>query len=131
MQTNAISILGSIWDIRFASGATDATFASDPTCGGYTDTSCNTIVLRDTSEYELSPCHVADISDTAMHMLRHELIHAFLYECGLADNSDWASNEEMIDWLAIQFDKLTDLFQNAEWLMNQESKGSQEAKDSE
>lgn len=44
---------------------------------------------------------------------RHELIHAFLYECGLNDSSDWARNEELIDWLAIQFPKINVLFEKA------------------
>lgn len=40
--------------------------------------------------------------------LRHELVHAFLYESGLFNNSndDWAKNEEVVDWIAIQFEKL-------------------------
>ena len=36
---------------------------------------------------------------------RHEIIHAFLYESGLASSCDWAC-EEMVDWLAIQAPKL-------------------------
>lgn len=39
--------------------------------------------------------------------------HAFLYECGLNDSSDWARNEELIDWLAIQFPKIQALFEKA------------------
>lgn len=39
------------------------------------------------------------------HTLRHEIVHAFLNESGLAENSlvsddGWASNEEMVDWIA-------------------------------
>ena len=44
---------------------------------------------------------------------QHELIHAFLYECGLNDSSDWARNEELIDWLAIQLPKINVLFEKA------------------
>lgn len=44
---------------------------------------------------------------------RHEFIHAFLYECGLNDSSDWARNEELIDWLAIQLPKINVLFEKA------------------
>ena len=47
---------------------------------------------------------------------RHELIHAFLHESGLADSSlshsaGWAKNEEMVDWMALQFPKLLLAFQ--------------------
>ena len=38
--------------------------------------------------------------------LRHEIIHAYLYECGLAQNCDWHC-EEMVDWLAFQIEKIT------------------------
>ena len=48
--------------------------------------------------------------------LRHELIHAYLAESGLwasslqYDESGWAMNEEMIDWIAIQFPKMYKTF---------------------
>ena len=43
--------------------------------------------------------------------VRHELIHAFLFEAGLAYDSlscrgSWAMNEEMIDWFARQITKI-------------------------
>lgn len=47
-------------------------------------------------------------------VLRHEIVHAFLYESGLRENSDrqiaWAENEEMVDWIAIQFPKIEKVF---------------------
>ena len=47
--------------------------------------------------------------------VRHEIIHAFLYESGLYSNSSlfehgWAENEEMIDWFAIQSPKIFKIF---------------------
>lgn len=44
---------------------------------------------------------------------RHELIHAFLFESGLAENSPWALNEELVDWFAMQFPKLAVAFEKA------------------
>lgn len=42
--------------------------------------------------------------------LRHEVLHAFLSESGLWSNSGdsqaWAMNEEMIDWIAMQWYKI-------------------------
>lgn len=46
--------------------------------------------------------------------LRHEILHAFLFESGLAENSDWAQNEELIDWFAIQAPKIMKVWQEAE-----------------
>lgn len=41
------------------------------------------------------------------------VLGATLYECGLNDSSDWARNEELIDWLAIQLPKINVLFEKA------------------
>ncbi len=46
--------------------------------------------------------------------LRHEIIHAFLYESGLAENSEWGMDETLIDWIAIQFPKLTQAFRKVD-----------------
>lgn len=53
--------------------------------------------------------------------LRHELIHAFLYESGLSassmySNAVWAENEEMVDWFAIQCPKIFTLFSELDLL---------------
>ena len=57
------------------------------------------------------------IHDTDSHrrkVLRHEIIHAFLYESGLYENSNevtaWATNEEMVDWIAMQSPKIFKVF---------------------
>lgn len=46
--------------------------------------------------------------------LRHEVIHAFLAESGLWGNSGtssaWAMNEEMVDWIAMQWPKINDVY---------------------
>lgn len=41
--------------------------------------------------------------------LRHEIIHAFLFESGIDINMQF-HNEEMVDWLAVQFPKLYKIF---------------------
>lgn len=46
--------------------------------------------------------------------MRHELIHAFLAESGLRGSTNdvqaWATNEEMVDWIAIQYPKMKKIF---------------------
>lgn len=72
---------------------------------GYCDYSTKEIIITtDTSDWE-----VDDIETTKKEILRHELIHAFLVESVLNKNCDW-HNEEMVDWLAIQFNKIKDIF---------------------
>jgi hypothetical protein len=50
------------------------------------------------------------VSDT----LRHEIIHCFLHESGVWGSSSgadsWAMNEEMVDWIAMQFPKILKVF---------------------
>ena len=41
-------------------------------------------------------------------VMRHEVIHAFFNESGL---SDYSNNEELVDWLAMQFPKMFKVFQ--------------------
>ena len=47
-------------------------------------------------------------------VLRHEITHAFLHESGLYEDSlntdAWAMNEEMVDWIALQFPKMLKAF---------------------
>ena len=43
------------------------------------------------------------------HILKHEIVHAFLNESGLNTQS-WADNEEIVDWIALQFDKIGGAF---------------------
>lgn len=58
-----------------------------------------------------------NISSSCMlkQVLRHEILHSFLFESGLDANSfkdsddsglAWALNEEMVDWFAIQSPKI-------------------------
>lgn len=42
-------------------------------------------------------------------VLRHELVHAFFHEAGL---DDYAYDETLVDFIALQFPKLSRLFKN-------------------
>ena len=49
-------------------------------------------------------------------VLRHEIIHAFLYESGLHENwthPQYGHDETYVDWIALQFDKLLKAFKEA------------------
>lgn len=45
-----------------------------------------------------------------LSVIRHELIHAFIYESGLNNENKWAKDEELVDWIALQFPKLNKCF---------------------
>lgn len=64
------------------------------TCDGYIAPEAKMIVL--------------DRNNKSMHqehVLTHEITHAFLYESGL-DVESWGTNEEVVDWIALQLNKM-------------------------
>ena len=64
------------------------------------------IIIDDGSSIEEDSLVVENYEEFQKKVLRHELLHAFLGESGLRSNSEWAENEEMIDYFAIQFEKI-------------------------
>lgn len=74
---------------------------------GYCDDTVKTIVV---DEMKPDGHSKKDLKDYQNKVMRHELIHAFLSESGLTNNSIWADNEEMVDWFAIQFPKIEKVF---------------------
>ncbi|MBO5969019.1 MAG: hypothetical protein J6S14_11045 [Clostridia bacterium] len=51
------------------------------------------------------------IAEREKLFLRHEIVHAFFNESGIRDNGahfdlSWTKNEEMVDWIAIQGEKI-------------------------
>lgn len=80
---------------------------------GYTDTSIKVCVIDNMQEEK--PDDKANLKEYRKSVIRHELIHAFLFESGL-DGVSWAPNEEMIDWIALQFPKMLKAFKEADAL---------------
>lgn len=104
-----VSVLGTPYTI-FEGNTFDFPDLHD--CDGYCDTTIKEIVVFDMSEAEGKPGAKADLNHYKRKVIRHELIHAILFESGLSNNA-WAENEELVDWIAIQFPKLEVLFQQA------------------
>lgn len=75
---------------------------------GYCDETVHLIVVD-----ELKPDQFTkhDLKNHQNKVIRHELIHAFLFESGLCECSDWAMKEEMVDFFARQFPKMKKLFE--------------------
>lgn len=87
--------------------------------GGYCDSWAKQIVVCDMSTYKGWEHELPEtIAAAEKETLRHEIVHAFLSESGLADSSlnldgAWAKNEEMVDWVAIQGPKIYKVWQEA------------------
>lgn len=81
---------------------------------GWCDTSVKELLVFN---FKQSVESVRDLAEYQRKVIRHEIIHAFLYESGLWQNSlnsgAWAKNEEMVDWLAIQAPKIFMAFREA------------------
>ena len=80
---------------------------------GFTDFHTKEIYITDDIEKETeNSCK--NLIDFKNKVMRHEIIHAFLYESGLRENSNstiaWAESEEMIDWFAIQIPKIVKVY---------------------
>lgn len=80
-------------------------------CDGFCDTSSKQIHV---TKFDKAPDSISNLKYYTSKVLRHEILHAFIYESGLSVNSlkveDWATNEEMIDWFAIQFPKIAKVY---------------------
>lgn len=106
-----INILGTEYTITVKKYEEDEAFERR-SIDGYCDSWTKQIVVCDMTthkqwQYEPQEMAVSAKKET----LRHEIIHAFLNESGLADSSvlfdgPWAKNEEMVDWFALQGPKI-------------------------
>lgn len=104
-----INILGTEYVIEHRSYKKDKRLKQ---LDGYTDISSKLIVIE--NDYEDRDLSIEKIELYKNKVLRHEIIHAFLYESGLDCNSNesyhWAENEEMVDWFAIQSPKIFKIY---------------------
>lgn len=101
-----VNVLGTEYTIKRSDKVVDSYLEN---CDGYCDHSTKTIVIDTFKNYEGQPDALGNLDDYEKKVIRHELVHAFLYESGLSANS-WAKNEEIVDWIACQFPKLQNTF---------------------
>lgn len=105
-----INILGTDYEILCSTPISDKTLEF---CAGYCDNTVKKCVINDLSSNESTPKDVGDTEEYIRRTKRHEIVHAFLSESGLDENSEWARNEELVDWIAIQGPKIWKAWQEA------------------
>lgn len=97
-----VHILGTVYTVKEQSEGENERLES---CDGYCDWTTKEIVVKREIEGTLSNMEVY-----VRKVLRHEIVHAFLLESGLHEGSapvdGWAWNEEMVDWIARQGQKI-------------------------
>ena len=104
-----IDVLGTPYTISYKTAEQDQDLKS---CDGYCDKTTKQIVVK---KYD-DNCNLGNYENYRKKVVRHELIHAFLFESGLHENfkkDEWGHDETTIDWFAVQFPKLLKAFTDA------------------
>ena len=109
----SISILGTSYTVLFDVPEEEMPEGAD----GCMDQSIKTIKI---GRFEPSRDSLKNLNEYINKVLRHEVIHAFLYESGLWNNSGsskaWGQDETITDWIAIQFPKILEVFKELDCL---------------
>ena len=104
-----IDILGTKYAIYERSKEQDS-FLNN--CDGYCDkTTKEIVIIKQSKDSELGDWEVY-----RRKILRHEIIHAFLFESGLHENwehKQYGHDETYVDWIAVQFPKMQKAFEQA------------------
>lgn len=111
VENKTLNILGENWTLTFANPLSDDPILKNN--DGYCDDTVNNIVVE---QFQIEEGCKNDLVKYAKHVVRHEIIHAFLSESGLSTCSSWACNEEMIDYFAKQIPKMMKVFKQADAL---------------
>lgn len=100
---HVVNILGQDYKIFFRNKASDPYLAE---ALGYTDFYTKEIIIADDLESYGATNDATRNKLINNHTIRHELVHAYFFESGLDGSSDYARNEELVDWIAIQLPKM-------------------------
>ena len=102
-----VDVLGVEYTIKQSDKVKDLSLEN---CDGYCDHTTKTIVIDTFKNYQGQPSALENLDDYEKKVIRHELVHAFLFESGLGACS-WAKDEEIVDWIAAQFPKMKKTFE--------------------
>lgn len=103
-----VDILGTKYSVSFIAEEKEPRLKD---CDGFCDETTKEIVVENYKRVESGNKGKLELQEKKN--LRHEIVHAFLFESGLAENSEWAYNEEMVDWIAKQGPKIIKAWQEA------------------
>ena len=101
-----VSILGTTYTIQELSVAEDISLKD---CDGYCDKTDKRIVIAKKE----ADCDLGDFEQHRKKTMRHEIIHAYFNESGLAENFEnkrYGIPETLVDWFAIQSPKIYKTF---------------------
>ena len=107
-----VSILGTTYTIQELSTAEDISLKD---CDGYCDKTDKRIVIAKKE----ADCDLGDFEQHRKKTMRHEVLHAFFNESGLAENFEnkrYGIPETLVDWFAIQSPKIYKTFEELDIL---------------
>lgn len=113
MEQQKINILGSEWGIIHTNRGEEKRLEYKD---GFCDLSVKQIVVNRYEYDDTDMDQQLDVNEVNKRVLRHEIVHAFLFESGLGDN--WkhdliGHDETVVDWIAIQGLKLYKAWEEA------------------
>ncbi len=112
MTKMKIDVLGTKYTVIITTAQKDSFLKQ---ADGYCDKTSKKIVVKDRDD----DCELEIFEVYKKTCLRHEIIHAFLFESGLHQNfhhDEWGHEETMVDWIATQFPKMVAAFKAADAL---------------
>ena len=114
-KMNELTILGSKWRVLRLPQSEDPILQD---VDGYCDWSVRKIVVCWSGPADSDTNCMEDLDAYRKKVLRHEIVHAFLKESGLMENSlestAWAQNEEMVDWFAAMGERIYEAWKEAD-----------------
>ena len=111
-KIHTVSILGTAYTIQELSVAEDISLKD---CDGYCDKTDKRIVIAKKE----ADCDLGDFEQYRKKTMRHEIVHAFFNESGLAENFEnkrYGIPETLVDWFAIQSPKIYKTFEELDIL---------------
>lgn len=107
-----IKVFGELWGVKMCELKEDSWFEENNADGRCLPFSRTITVVNAETDTRVVPVRDKQENKRAMEdTLRHEIIHAFLFEAGLNGNaivfeSGWADNEEMIEFFAWNWERI-------------------------
>lgn len=113
-----INILGTIYQAEYKDYKDDPYFEQARCCAYHNGIGKTIVVCCADTLPQRKGYPQAENEEFEKIALRHEIMHAFLYQSGLDTSSlvqdeGWAVNEEMIDWFAMQAPKIVEAYRAA------------------
>lgn len=107
-MTKQITVLGETYTIETRDAGSDEFLSRSD---GYTDRSIRTIVLAEIDDRVT----LDDKKRYQAEVLRHEIVHAFVAECGIQNLTDYGHDDDegVVDWFARMGPKIAAAWQTA------------------